>query len=141
MASVGLPFALAEVASLEALARARPNVAAFALANRRYPTSDDHFALFLFHRLSADHLRARMFAPLSKTSEDPATGSAAAALAARILSLRPERDLEARLVVDQGIEMGRPSQIVLDIKRIAGVAQPVQVSGHCVEIMAGTLRI
>ncbi len=141
MASVGLPFALAEVASLEALARARPNEAAFALADRRYPTSDDHFALFLFHRLSADHLRARMFAPLSKTSEDPATGSAAAALAARILSLRPERDLEARLVVDQGIEMGRPSQIVLDIKRIAGVAQPVQVSGHCVEIMAGTLRI
>jgi len=27
------------------------------------------------------------------------------------------------------------------IQRIAGVAQPVQVSGHCVDIMSGTLRI
>jgi trans-2,3-dihydro-3-hydroxyanthranilate isomerase len=141
MASVGLPFALAEVASLEGLGRARRNDAAFAVADRRYPTFDDRFALFLFHRLSDTHLRARMFAPLSKTPEDPATGSAAAALAARILSLRPERDLADRLVVDQGIEMGRPSQIVLDIEKIAGVAQPIQVSGHCVEVMAGTLLI
>jgi trans-2,3-dihydro-3-hydroxyanthranilate isomerase len=141
MASVGLPFALAELASLEALARARPDEAAYALADRRYPTSDDHFALFLFHRLSDTRLRARMFAPLSKTPEDPATGSAAAALAARILMLRPERDLADRLVIDQGVEMGRPSQIVLDIAKIAGVAQPVQVSGHCVDIMSGSLRI
>jgi trans-2,3-dihydro-3-hydroxyanthranilate isomerase len=141
MASVGLPFALAEVASLEALGRAQRNDAAFAVADRRYPTFDDRFALFLFHRLSDTHLRARMFAPLSKTPEDPATGSAAAALAARILSLRPERDVADRLVIDQGVEMGRPSQIVLDIEKIAGVAQPIQVSGHCVEVMAGTLFI
>jgi trans-2,3-dihydro-3-hydroxyanthranilate isomerase len=141
MASVGLPFALAEIASLEALARARPNEAAFALADRRYPSSEDHFALFLFHRLSDTRLRARMFAPLSNTSEDPATGSAAAAFAARILSLRPEPDLAMRLVVDQGVEMGRPSQIVLDIERVAGVAQPVRVTGECVPVMAGTLRI
>jgi trans-2,3-dihydro-3-hydroxyanthranilate isomerase len=141
MASVGLAFAFAELASLDALARARPNEAAFALAERRYPNDDDRFSLFLFHRLSATHLRARMFAPLSKTWEDPATGSASAALAARILSLRPERDLAARLIIDQGVEMGRPSQIVLDIQKVAGVAQPIQVSGHCVEVMTGTLFI
>ncbi len=143
MASVGLPFALAEVASLEALARARPDTAAFALADRRYPHKDDHFALLLFLRVTEDgsRLRARMFAPLSNTPEDPATGSAAAALAARLLSLRPERDLDTRLVMEQGIEMGRPSTILLDIKKVAGVAQPVQVSGHCIEVMSGTLQI
>jgi trans-2,3-dihydro-3-hydroxyanthranilate isomerase len=141
MASVSLPFALAEVTSLEALGRAQPNVAAFALACCRYYHSADRFSLFLFHRLSDTHLRARMFAPLGKTPEDPATGSAAAALGARILSLRLERDFAARLVVDQGVEMGRPSQIVLDIEKIAGVAQPVRVSGHCVEIMSGALRL
>ncbi|HEX3498053.1 MAG TPA: PhzF family phenazine biosynthesis protein [Stellaceae bacterium] len=141
MASVGLPFALAELVSLEALGRARRNDAAFALADRRYPTPDDRFALFLFHRLSDSQLRARMFAPLSKTPEDPATGSAAAALAARLLSLRPEPDVAMRLVIDQGVEMGRPSQIMLDATKIAGVAQPVQVSGHCVAIMSGSLRL
>jgi trans-2,3-dihydro-3-hydroxyanthranilate isomerase len=141
MASVGLAFAFVEIASLDALARARPNEAAFAAADRRYPNDDDHFALFLFHRLSATHLRARMFAPLSLIPEDPATGSASAALAARLLSLRPERDVAARLVIDQGVEMGRPSRIVLDIARIDGVAQPVQVSGECVEVMSGRLRL
>jgi trans-2,3-dihydro-3-hydroxyanthranilate isomerase len=141
MASVGLPFALAEVASLEALGRAHRDDAAFEIADRRYPAFGDRFALFLFHRLSDAHLRARMFAPLSKTPEDPATGSAAAALAARILSLRPERDVAARLIVDQGVEMGRPSQIVLDIQKVAGVAQPIQVTGHCVEMMTGTLLL
>jgi trans-2,3-dihydro-3-hydroxyanthranilate isomerase len=143
MASVGLPFALGEIASLEALARARPNGAAFALADQRYPHADDHFALFLFHRASehAGRVRARMFAPLSSTPEDPATGSAAAALGARLLSLRREADLDAQLVVDQGIEMGRPSTISLNLKKIAGVAQPVQVSGHCIEVMSGVLKI
>ena len=130
-----------EIAGLDALARARPNEAAFAVADRRYPNDDDHFALFLFHRLSETHLRARMFAPLSLIPEDPATGSASAALAARLLSLRPERDVAARLVIDQGVEMGRPSRIVLDIARIDGVAQPVQVSGECVEVMSGRLRL
>jgi trans-2,3-dihydro-3-hydroxyanthranilate isomerase len=141
MASVGLAFALAELASLDALARARPNEAAFAAAERRYPNDDDRFSLFVFHRLSETHLRARMFAPLSKTWEDPATGSASAALAARLLSLRPERDVAAQLVIEQGVEMGRPSRIVLDIARVAGVAQPVLVSGECVEVMSGRLRL
>jgi trans-2,3-dihydro-3-hydroxyanthranilate isomerase len=45
------------------------------------------------------------------------------------------------LVIDQGVEMGRPSQIVLDIQKVAGVAQPIQVSGHCVAVMTGTLLI
>lgn len=143
MASVGLPFALAELASLEALARARPNGTAFALADKRYSHPDDHFALFLFHRASEDagKVRARMFAPLSNTPEDPATGSAAAALAAWLLSLRPERDLDTQLVVEQGIEMGRPSTILLSLEKIAGEAQKVQVSGHCIHVMSGTLQI
>jgi trans-2,3-dihydro-3-hydroxyanthranilate isomerase len=141
MASVGLAFAFAELASLDALARARPNEAAFAVAEGRYPNDDDRFSLFLFHRLSETHLRARMFAPLSKTWEDPATGSASAALAARLLSLRPERDVAVQLVIEQGVEMGRPSRIVLDIARIAGVDQPVRVSGECVEVMSGRLRL
>jgi trans-2,3-dihydro-3-hydroxyanthranilate isomerase len=143
VASVGLPFALAEIANLEALGRARPNSTAFALADKRYAHPAAHFALFLFHRSAetSSRVRARMFAPLSNTPEDPATGSAAAAFGARLLSLRPEAEWDERLAVDQGIEMGRPSTILLHLKKIAGVAQPVQVSGRCVAVMSGTLQI
>ena len=143
MASVGLPFALVELESLQALARARPDNAAFARADRRYPHPDDHFALFLFHREQPDggRLRARMFAPLSNTPEDPATGSAAAALAARLVSLRPEPDLDVELVVEQGVEMGRPSTIHVAVKKAAGVVKRVQVGGGCVQVMTGSLTI
>ena len=47
----------------------------------------------------------------------------------------------AQLVIEQGVEMGRPSRIVLDIARTDGIAQPVRVSGECVEVMSGRLRL
>ena len=49
---------------------------------RRYPHQDDRFSLTLFVRLGDACIRARVFAPLSNVDEDPATGSAAAALGA-----------------------------------------------------------
>ncbi|MEO7654177.1 MAG: PhzF family phenazine biosynthesis protein, partial [Sphingomicrobium sp.] len=82
--SVGLPFATAELVSLDALAQARPAAHAFSEANNRYRPVDDFFSLHLYVRDPVDpsQIRTRMFAPLSNISEDPATGSAAAALAA-----------------------------------------------------------
>jgi trans-2,3-dihydro-3-hydroxyanthranilate isomerase len=141
MVSVGLPYAMAEVAGLEALGRARPDATAFAAADRRYPHPDDRFAVFLVHRLSEGRVRARMFAPLSNTPEDPATGSACAAFGAQLMALRPDRDLALELTVEQGIEMGRASTIQLGLRKVAGVVQPVQVSGACVPVMSGTLRL
>lgn len=82
--SVGLPFAVAEVRDLDALSTARPNVSAFEEANVRYPLAEDSFSLFLYARTRErpGHVRARMFAPLDNVIEDPATGSASAALGA-----------------------------------------------------------
>jgi trans-2,3-dihydro-3-hydroxyanthranilate isomerase len=73
MASVGLPFALVELESLQALARARPDNAAFARADRRYPHPDDHFALFLFHREQRMAAGSGACRSWSNTPEDPAT--------------------------------------------------------------------
>jgi len=67
IASVGLPFAVAEVHTLESLGRAKPDPAAFSMARERY-RPEDRFSLFVCARSSGDatKLRARMFAPLSK---------------------------------------------------------------------------
>jgi trans-2,3-dihydro-3-hydroxyanthranilate isomerase len=142
-ASVGLAFVLAELDSLQTLAAARPNVAAFADAVRLHDRAPTDFSVFLYAR-SPEHpwaVRARMFAPLDNVVEDPATGSASAALAAYLVSLLPEADRDVHLTVLQGVEMGRPSHIELDVRKSAGRIADVTISGRCVGVMQGTITV
>lgn len=142
-ASVGIPFAFAELASLEALARAKPNPVAFDAADDAYPHVDDAFALFMYVRTGDDpmRVRARMFAPLSGIPEDPATGSASAALGALLGSLLATEDGTFGLVVEQGVEMGRPSRIEVSAIIAAGTVAGVTIAGPCVPVMRGVLDL
>ena len=87
--SVGLPFLAVEVASREALRRARPDAAAFA---KTFPCDGSDAVYFYTRDVPAAEkpcdLQARMFHPgASGLSEDPATGSATAAAAALLADL------------------------------------------------------
>jgi trans-2,3-dihydro-3-hydroxyanthranilate isomerase len=141
--SVGLPFVVAELASRAALSRARPDLACFNQANAAIPRSEGGFALFLYVPTSERPQRfsARMFAPLDNVIEDPATGSASAALAAYRVALMPEQDADVTLSIEQGVDMGRPSQIRLQVAKIGGVVQQVVVGGDCVPVMRGELIV
>jgi len=79
-----------------------------------------------------------MFAPLSGTWEDPATGSANAALAAFLLSLGS--DAENTFHVSQGSEMGRPSDLNLRAWR-AGSEIRSSVGGRCVPMFSGQVAL
>ena len=137
VASVGLPFVFAELKSLDALKRAAPNVDAFNEASRKHPNDRLRFSLHLYVRTGENKVRARMFAPLSNVFEDPATGSAAAALGGLMSSLA-KRDVA--LAIEQGVEMGRPSYI--DVKtETQGGRRSILVSGACVPVMRGTIEI
>lgn len=138
-ASVGLPFAFAELRSLEVLGRTMPNAAAFSAAEQRYPVVEDRFSLFLYVRTGAGRVRARMHAPLSKILEDPATGSASAALAGLLASFKPRSD-PFELTIEQGVEFGRPSVIHTRVENTSG-KQSVVVRGDCVSVMRGTLSL
>lgn len=143
IASVGLPFAVAEVTGLETLARACPNTAAFAEADRRFSRAGEQFALFLYARLPDRpwHLRARMFAPLDNVIEDPATGSAAGALGALLASLLPASDVNIDFTIEQGVEMGRRSLIELNVRKSDGLVRGVRIAGRCVAVMNGSIRL
>lgn len=143
IASVGLPFAFAEVSDLETLAHACPNTAAFAEADRRFSPAHEQFALFLYTRLPDHpwHLRARMFAPLDNVIEDPATGSASGALGALLTSLQPASDLDIDITIEQGVEMGRRSLIELHVRKSDGLVRDVQIAGRCVAVMRGSIRL
>jgi trans-2,3-dihydro-3-hydroxyanthranilate isomerase len=132
-ASVGLAFVMAELHNLGQLAAARPDAAGFARAEAAHPEPDAPFSLMLYVRTGPGRLQARMFAPLHGVAEDPATGSAAAALGAFLARLGPER----RFAIAQGIEMGRPSRIDVEIGPDGGTT----IAGPCVPVMQGTLSL
>jgi trans-2,3-dihydro-3-hydroxyanthranilate isomerase len=143
IASVGLPFLMVELASREALRRARPDAEAFA---RTFPC-DGSDAIYFYTRDVPDSekpcdLQARMFHPgASGLSEDPATGSATAAAAALLADLDGTRDGELKLRIGQGVDMGRPSLLLTRVRKVAGAAASVHVGGACVQIMEGTFRL
>ena len=143
VASVGAPFVIAEVTSLEVLATARPDLAAFRRGAADHPNLKERFNLLLYTRRgeTVTHLRTRMFAPLAGVMEDPATGSANAALAALLTSLAPGENVDLHFEIEQGVEMGRRSQIIASARKTAEGPVSATVAGSCVPVMRGTLTI
>ena len=141
--SVGLPFLMVEIASREALKRARPDAAAFA---DMFPR-DGSDAVYFYTRdvPPAEQpldLQARVFHPGSSgLSEDPATGSATAAAAALLAELDSVSDGEVKLRIGQGVDMGRPSLLLTRVRKQGGAVTSVHVGGGCVQMMEGTLRL
>jgi trans-2,3-dihydro-3-hydroxyanthranilate isomerase len=138
--SVGLPFLAVEVASREALRRARPNAEGFACT---FPVDGCDAVYFYTHDVPAGEspcdLQARMFHPGSSgLSEDPATGSATAAAAALLADLSSEREGEFKLRIGQGVDMGRPSLLLTRMRKANGVVASAHVGGACVPMMEGT---
>lgn len=142
VASVGTPFVIAEVADITTLSRAAPDIAAFRSAALSMPDLHLRFALHLYARIDGDatRLRTRMFAPLGGVLEDPATGSANAALAALLTSLAPGRDVDIHYEIHQGVEMGRPSLLIAGARKTADGPVTATVAGNCVGVTRGTLE-
>ena len=141
--SVGLPFLAVEIASREALRRAKPDSAAFA---KTFPCDgSDAIYLYTSEVPAAEKpcdLQARMFHPgASGLSEDPATGSATAAAAALLADLDALRDGELKLRIGQGVDMGRPSLLLTRVRKQNGAVTSVHVGGGCVPMMEGTFRV
>lgn len=135
-ASVGVFFVLAEV-KLEALGRAVPDLGQFRAVRDATPELDGRYSLFLYAR-DGEAIRARMFAPLGGTWEDPATGSASATVAALLLSLSGED--QAGYTLTQGVEMGRPSLLQLKAWRTSEGVR-ASVGGSCVPVFRGEAEL
>ncbi|APO76191.1 phenazine biosynthesis PhzC/PhzF-like protein [Rhizobium etli 8C-3] len=141
--SVGLTFAVGELDGLASLGAGRPNLTHFQEAAGANAEGNHDFSLFVYVR-SPDEpwtIRARMFAPLDNVAEDPATGSASAALSAYLVSLAPEQTMIRRVVIEQGVEMGRRSIIEVDVVKQDGVVTDVTISGNCVPVMRGEITV
>jgi trans-2,3-dihydro-3-hydroxyanthranilate isomerase len=142
VASVGLPFVVAQVRDRAALARARPDLAALdRLRSAQLATPDVHLWTRADDPADGVDLCTRMFAPFDGVSEDPATGSANGALAGLLAAVHPEADAELRWRVAQGVEMGRPSLLDVRAERRAGEVTGVWVGGQSVLVAEGTITV
>ena len=136
VASVGLDCVCAEV-SLEALGRAGPDASAFRAVADRWLGPQGRFLLCLYAR-DGDQLRSRVFGPLYGVTEDPACGSATAALAG--LVLQRDEATNNRIVMHMGAEIGRPSVLYAGAQR-GDDGVRVWLAGQCVEMMRGTVTV
>jgi trans-2,3-dihydro-3-hydroxyanthranilate isomerase len=93
-----------------------------------------HDAVVLYlATVDGERARARSFyADVGFVSEDPATGSGAGPLMAHVHA----RGAAARLTVEQGVEMGRPSRLECALE-----GDRVRVSGDVVVVATGTVHL
>lgn len=135
----GVPYDLVPVKDLAAAARAKPDMTHW----RKAFGTHDHNCAFVYCRETLGHdnqFHARMFAPDSGIDEDPATGSAVAAFAGAVALFDKLPDGWHEMRVEQGIEMGRPSQISLEIEMAGKKMVGGRIGGHAVIFAQGTLE-
>ena len=84
--------------------------------------------------------RSRMMAPTGGIIEDPATGSATALLAAQLLASAALSEGANALNLEQGYDMGRPSDLALEIDVENGALAAIRVAGSAVRVSEGTIR-
>ncbi|NJL98207.1 MAG: PhzF family phenazine biosynthesis protein [Synechococcaceae cyanobacterium SM2_3_2] len=84
-------------------------------------------------------IAARMFAPGLGIVEDPATGAAAAALAGFLTSATGQISYTCQ--IEQGYEMGRPSQLELVTEGSQGNLSVIRVGGSAVMVSEGWMQV
>ena len=138
-AGVGLPFCFAQLKSNEAVDRAAIDRAAWTATLSRAWSPNLFF--FAGDLRDGGNLYARMWAPALGVEEDPATGSACAALVGAMASKHDFGGTAYRLSIQQGVSMGRRSEIEAEARKSDGVVTSVSVGGTTVYIASGEIDV
>jgi trans-2,3-dihydro-3-hydroxyanthranilate isomerase len=132
--STGLPFTVTPLKSLAAIQNLKLDLQS---ASAYLDKSNGKFFYFVSRETANPDakLHARM---IFYNGEDPATGSAAGCTAAWMVKhgvAEPDR----RVLIEQGVEMKRPSQIFVRASRRDNRIVNVRVGGNAIEVMRGEI--
>ncbi|MBA2255323.1 MAG: PhzF family phenazine biosynthesis protein [Chloroflexi bacterium] len=143
--STGLPFLIVPVQDLQMLEDIS-NERSHQIADFASTYGSDSAALVAPGNAGAVpdadvHVRVLVH-PRQGITEDPATGSAAGPIAVYLGRLARTRDATYRLVIEQGVEVGRPSRLVAEVD-FDGGGQPgeVRVSGCVAPLIEGWVEL
>jgi trans-2,3-dihydro-3-hydroxyanthranilate isomerase len=123
LSDAGLEHFMVPLRDLDALGRVQVDPTALAEISP--------FGAYCFTAVGAGRVRARGLFPATGIDEDPATGSAAACLGVYLADRVGPIDLH----IDQGVEMGRPSQM-----KVSAGETHVRVGGRCELLASGRLE-
>jgi trans-2,3-dihydro-3-hydroxyanthranilate isomerase len=138
--SCGTPFLFVPLRDRATVGRARIRGDLWETALAGYVT-DKVFLFAMDPEHPGHHVRARMFAPGIGVPEDPATGSACAALAGYLAARDPRQDGTLQWIVEQGFEMGRPSILEVEADKKAGRITAARVGGQTVVVCEGAMEL
>jgi trans-2,3-dihydro-3-hydroxyanthranilate isomerase len=148
MVSCGTPFVILPLKNADALRRARLNIDAWrslvatgALGTTEPSWTEHVYPVTNDASVRPADLRVRMFAPDLGVTEDPATGSAAACLAAHLAKHVTRPDGTLKWTIEQGIEMGRKSTLYLEADKNDGDVMAVRVGGYAVTVSEGQFTL
>jgi trans-2,3-dihydro-3-hydroxyanthranilate isomerase len=138
-ASMGLPFCFAHLTSRAAVDRAKLDKIQW---HRHFSTAwSSNIYLFSGDLTDNGNLYARMFAPALGIDEDPATGSACAALVGAAAAKSSDLDGSFHLSIEQGVSMGRSSRIEAAAFKSGGNVSSVSVGGATAFVAKGEITI
>lgn len=135
--SAGVVFYLVPVRNAEVLRNIKLERRGWDLV---YPLG--HGSVYVFTETPDERgvdLAARMFSPNAGIAEDPATGSAAAALIGMLA--HHAGDGQTEYVLRQGVEMGRASRIDVQLRKEGDRLTHGGIGGHAVVIGEGYLEL
>lgn len=136
----GLPYTLVPVKDLASVQESKPVPGIW----REGFGTHSHNSAFVYCRETVghdNHFNARMFAPDAGIPEDPATGSAVASLAGAICEFDALPDGMHVVRIEQGVEMGRPSLITLEVEMEAGKLVSGRIGGFATFFAKGELEV
>lgn len=137
--SAGVLFYLVPVRNTQVLAQIRLD-----LADWKFNFPLGNHSVYCFTTADGEEgidFAARMFSPGMGISEDPGTGSAAAALIGLLARHTSFADGQIEYQVRQGVEMGRPCRISIQLRKDAGVLTHGGIGGHAVVVGEGSLEL
>src|SRR3984893_3715766 len=134
--STGLPFGVVPIRDVNALANLKPDLAKVSAV---LEGTGARFCYFIAPAEGRDwrKVRARMF---FYGGEDPATGSAAGCAVSWMVRHGLVKSDE-QVLIRQGVEAGRPSELFVRASRESEKVTNVRVGGYAVEVLRGTLRL
>jgi trans-2,3-dihydro-3-hydroxyanthranilate isomerase len=137
-ASVGIPFSFVRVVDRDVVDGATLNSTSW--RDEFAGTWAEALFFFTGDTATPGEVYGRMFHPAAGIAEDPATGSAAAALVSS-LYVRANRSGDYALLIKQGFKMGRPSHIHASVCSRGDSDSEVRVGGSVVAVAHGELQV
>ena len=129
---VGAIWVIAEVASPDALAKARPDMTALADASKAL----DIAGVTLFAESAKGEMHVRSFAPAHAIPEDPVCGTGNLSVAAYLRHTGQLERFGSRYLARQGMQLGRAGKVSV---RVEGDA--VRIGGPCVTCIDGHVSL